>query len=46
LLLHSQAPGAAEVSAWVGSGLDILSMAVALAGSSEFVALASTGSIV
>jgi hypothetical protein len=46
LLLRGQAPGAAEVSAWVGSGLDILSMAVAIASSSEFVALASTGSIV
>ncbi len=46
LLLRGAAPGAAEVSGWVGSGLDILTLEVDFAASSEFFALAFTGGLV
>jgi hypothetical protein len=43
-LLHRTAtPAATEVSGWVNSGLDMLTIEVAIAQSSEFSALASTG---
>ena len=46
LLHRTSAPGASEISSWVNSSLDIYSVELAIAGSSEFVALASTGIIV
>jgi hypothetical protein len=46
LLHRSSAPTTAEIDGWVNSGLDIYTMEISIAGSSEFVALASTGIIV
>jgi hypothetical protein len=46
LLVRSAPPSAAEVNGWVSSGLDVLSMAAAIAGSSENFALASARGIV
>jgi Domain of unknown function (DUF4214) len=46
LLHRTAAPSAAEINGWVNSGLDIYSIEIAIAGSTEFVALASTGIIV
>ena len=46
LLHRTSAPAAAEINGWVNSGLDILTVDIAIAGSVEFVALASTGIIV
>jgi hypothetical protein len=41
LLHRTSAPAAAEINGWVNSGLDIYTMEIAIAGTSEFVALAS-----
>ena len=46
LLHRSSAPATAEINGWVNSGLDIYTIEISIAGSSEFVALASTGIIV
>ena len=46
LLHRTSGPTAAEINGWVNSGLDIYSIEIAIAGASEFVALASTGIIV
>ena len=46
-LLHRPvAPDRAEINGWVNSGLDIYTIESAIAGNSEFVALASTGILV